>query len=162
MSDEAERRPGGPGCVLVVEDDLLLRRIVVKILEDWGFAIIEAADGRVALDRLRESGDRMTVVLLDVMLPRVHGVEVARAIGDARPDLPIVACSAALNDGIITELRQVGVRHFLLKPYAASDLRAALDVAMGRRVVGEVRPANPPATPPGPTVLPLRMPPFPR
>ncbi len=121
---------GEPGCVLVVEDDLLLRRVVVRILKTWGFAIVEAPDGEAALDRVQADDGSVSVILLDIMLPILDGVEVARRVVRDRPTLPIVACSAALTEEMRQRLAVAGVRHFLPKPYSADSLRLALSRAM--------------------------------
>ncbi len=119
------------GCVLVVEDDPLLRRVIVRILRSWGYTIVEASDGVSALDRVQESWEDLSVILLDIMLPILDGVEVARRVLAERPELPIVACSAALNDEIVDNLRTIGVRVFLPKPYSADALRDTLALAAG-------------------------------
>lgn len=118
------------GCVLVVEDDPMLRRVVVKTLLNWGYVIREACDGGEALVEVREAGVTLSVILLDIMLPVLDGVAVARQVLNDRPTLPIVACSAALNEDVMADLRDAGVRHFLPKPYSADSLRESLRNAM--------------------------------
>ncbi len=119
------------GCVLVVEDDSLLRRVIVRLLKGWRFLVIEASDGGIALERFQADGDRLDVILLDIMLPVHNGVEVARSVRETSPNLPIVACSAAFNEDLIQDLRQLGVRYFLPKPFTAESLRATLLQAAG-------------------------------
>src|SRR4051795_10124621 len=65
-----------PGCVLVVEDDPMLRRGGVRTLKTWGYTILEAPDGGAALDQVGAAEDELSVILLDVMLPVLNGVEV--------------------------------------------------------------------------------------
>src|SRR5579863_8478849 len=86
--------------VLVVEDDAMLRRAVVRILSSWGYEILEAGDGFAALEQVAQAGSQLSAVLLDIMLPVMDGVEVARKILVDQPDLPVVACSAALDDEV--------------------------------------------------------------
>jgi CheY-like chemotaxis protein len=117
---------GREGRILVVEDDPLLRRVIVKTLQTWGYASVEAPDGVAALEEVERSSGELSVILLDIMLPRLDGLEVARRVGAERPELPIVACSAALTEGLIQDLREAGVRVFLPKPYSAQALRAIL------------------------------------
>ena len=128
LSPEGESLTGGgaPACVLVVEDDPLLRRVVIRLLRGWGYRSLEAPDGGAAVDQVRSSRDRLSVVLLDIMLPVLDGVEVARRVRAERPDLPIVACSAVLNTGVEADLRGLGIRDFLPKPYSAEALRDML------------------------------------
>ena len=125
-------KPSTLGCVLVVEDDSDLRKIVVRHLSRWGFTIIEAADGGEGVEQFRRAEKDLDVILLDIMLPVLDGVGVARAIQEGRPDLPIVAYSAAFNDEVVARLEALGVAHFLSKPFRADDLRAILDRAMNR------------------------------
>lgn len=119
-----------PGCVLVVEDDPMLRRVVVRTLKHWGYTIREAPDGGAALDQVGAAEDDLSVILLDIMLPVLNGIEVARRVHRDCPSLPIVACSAAMSDQVEAELRDAGVRHFLPKPYSADSLRDTLQRAM--------------------------------
>lgn len=131
MPDAAERG-GQDGCVLVVEDDSMLRRVVVKTLLSWGFEIREACDGGVALEQVEIAGDELHAMLLDIMLPVLDGITVAERVRVERPNLPIVACSAALDDAMRDRLFAAGVRHFLPKPYSADSLLAMLRVVMRR------------------------------
>ncbi len=117
-------------CVLVVEDDVLLRRVLVKTLLSWGYQIREAGDGGAALVQVTEAGEGLDAVVLDIMLPVLDGVGVAKKILGDRPSLPIVACSAALDDEMKTALKNVGVRHFLPKPYSADLLHEMLRTAI--------------------------------
>lgn len=119
------------GRVLVVEDDVDLRRIVVRHLLRWGYETLEAADGGEGVAQFREASGDLSAILLDIMLPVLDGIGVARAIHDDRPDLPIVAYSAAFNDEMIAALEALGVAHFLSKPFRAEDLRSILGDAIG-------------------------------
>ena len=132
MHDASREQGGTDGCVLVVEDDTMLRRIVVKTLLSWGFEIREACDGAMALEQVEMAGEELHAMLLDIMLPVLDGVAVAEKVLVDKPSLPIVACSAALDDEMRARLFAVGVRHFLPKPYSAESLLAMLRQAMRR------------------------------
>src|SRR4029077_20166337 len=103
LSDAPRREAGGmepqvAGRVLVVEDDLLLRRVIVRTLQTWGFTVLEANDGGAALERVCERMPGLDAVLLDIWLPVLDGVEVARRLQRDCPTLPVVACSAAIDE----------------------------------------------------------------
>ncbi len=120
------------GKVLVVEDDPLLRRVLVRILQTWGYAILEAPDGLSALEHVRAVPNEVSLILLDIMLPLLNGLEVARHVREERPSLPIVACSAALTDEIRDDLMRLGVDVFLPKPYTPESLRTLLISMLGQ------------------------------
>ncbi len=124
-SGEAE----GRGCILVVEDDPLLRKVVVRILQTWGYGIVEAPDGLAAVRAADERRAELGLVLLDIMLPLLNGIEVARRVRSDQPELPIVACSAALTEEVVANLVDLGVERIISKPFSADELRAAINLA---------------------------------
>lgn len=132
MDDASNARTDAPAaCVLVVEDDAMLRRVVVRTLQGWGYHIREAGDGGSAVDAALSDEEPLNVILLDIMLPVLNGVEVARQVLGRKPEMPIVACSAALNTEVERDLREAGVRHFLPKPFSADSLRESIRRAIG-------------------------------
>jgi two-component system alkaline phosphatase synthesis response regulator PhoP len=102
--------------VLVVDDDAVLRKVVRAVLEADGFEVIEASDGEAGL-RLAES-EQPSVIILDVMMPGIDGVEVCR-----RLDHPKVLMLTALGD-VTTEAAslEAGARGYLTKPFSSMDL----------------------------------------
>jgi CheY-like chemotaxis protein len=120
--------------VLLVEDDPLMRRMLSRLLHWWDLEVVEAFDGLAALDHFRAYAGRFDAVLLDIMLPRLNGVEVARAILEDRPGLPIIACSAAFDPAMLDKLDALGVSERLEKPFNAAALRSALSRVLGTRL----------------------------
>lgn len=110
------------GCVLVVDDEISVREVATAILEDAGFVVIQARDGREAVDVVRERGDEVAMVLLDLTMPRLDGVGALREIRALRPRLPVILQSGYHEDDTIADLVGRGEAHFLEKPYGASAL----------------------------------------
>jgi two-component system, OmpR family, KDP operon response regulator KdpE len=130
-----------PGAtVLVVEDDDEVRAVLVRELGSQGYRVQEAADGRTALERWQAS--RPDVVLLDLGLPDMDGLEVIRRIRrDAMT--PIVILSARFAEREKVEALDRGADDFVTKPFGLEELHARLRVALrpdgdanGRVVVG--------------------------
>src|SRR3954452_1498907 len=93
---DADRDPGQdvrPATILMVEDEDSLRIPVTKILRRRGFVVIEAADGRSAVDCFRARESEISVVLLDMTLPYMSGSEVLEALRRVRPDIRVVLTS---------------------------------------------------------------------
>ncbi|MGH8974265.1 MAG: response regulator transcription factor [Acidimicrobiia bacterium] len=105
-------------CVLVVDDDAVLRRVVRAVLEADGFEVIEAADGEQGLKLAAEV--RPGVVILDVMMPGLDGVEVCRRLDHGSTKVLMLT---ALGD-VTTEVAalQAGAQGFLTKPFSSMDL----------------------------------------
>ena len=119
-------RHRGQGKLLLVEDEDLLRGLVAQFLRSEGYAVVEAADGREGIARFLDSGS-FDVVLLDLNLPYLSGVDVCRRIRASRPGQPVIICSAAIMPVHENALCALGVSHFLSKPYHPEDLLAHIE-----------------------------------
>lgn len=111
--DRAEETAGRPR-VLVVDDDPGMRETLQDILLLQGFDAGAAADGLEALEELRRIGFQL--VLMDIMMPRMNGVEALRAIRREQPGAVVVLMTGYTVDDLIAEARQNGCRHILHKP----------------------------------------------
>lgn len=119
------------GKLLLVEDEHLLRGLIAQFLRGEGFDVVEAADGSQGVS-LFASMKPFAVVLLDLNLPLLSGVEVCRRIRSEQPTQPVIICSAAILESHITKLREMKVEQFLSKPYHPLDLLHRIDAEMSR------------------------------
>jgi DNA-binding response OmpR family regulator len=107
--------------ILLVEDEAILRGLVAMFLRGENFEVIEAPDGLLGVD-LHSSRGPFDLVLLDLNLPGLPGVEVCRRIRRIEPSLPVIICSAAILDPHMEALDAMGVRDYLTKPYHPVEL----------------------------------------
>jgi len=109
--------------ILVVEDEPTLRETLAEALETDGFHVITAADGREALTRFR--ADRPDLVLLDLMLPELSGVEVCRILRaeSATPIIMLTAKDSELDKVVGLEL---GADDYVTKPFSLRELTARI------------------------------------
>jgi signal transduction histidine kinase/CheY-like chemotaxis protein len=130
--DMAEATVRRRGTVLIVDDQEEVREIAAIHLESLGYEIVQAANGRAALDLL-ESGRAaaVDVLLVDYAMPGISGAEVIRAAKRTRPDLPAVLMTGYADpDGLGEDLRHAAL---LKKPFRLHELEAALDSARSPR-----------------------------
>ncbi len=106
--------------VLVVEDDTTVREITRRYLGDAGYVVDEAADGGAGLAAARAHPP--DVVVLDVMLPGLNGLEVCRALRDTHPRLPIVMLSALGDESDRVAGLEFGADDYVTKPFSAREL----------------------------------------
>jgi len=109
-------------CILLAEDDKEARILSRELLEEFGYAVIEALDGEEAVEKFREHKEKITLVLLDVILPKMNGMEVYKIIRSESPNSRVLFCSGYDKDvlagqGIIKD----GI-NFLPKPFTPKDL----------------------------------------
>ncbi len=110
-----------PLCILVVEDETLLRVLIADELRDVGFIVLEAASADDALSYVR-AGVQIDAVFTDVQLPgSLSGLELARWLRAERPDLPVV-----LTSGNHRHASEWTVTLFFPKPYEISEVAAFL------------------------------------
>jgi DNA-binding response OmpR family regulator len=132
--------------ILVVDDEATLRETLVEALELEGYRAIPAADGREALARFR--ADRPDLVLLDLMLPELSGVEVCRILR-AESAVPIVMLTA--RDGEVDKVvgLELGADDYVTKPFSLRELTARIRGIFRRaEQVAEAAAAAAAATPP--------------
>ncbi|GAA1477204.1 response regulator transcription factor [Nocardioides aestuarii] len=120
--------------VLVVDDDKAVRESLRRSLEFNGYDVALAADGAEALAGI--GGSHPDVVVMDVMMPRLDGLETTRAMRQAGHDVPILVLTARDAVGDRVEGLDAGADDYLTKPFALAELLARLR-ALLRRVVPE-------------------------
>jgi DNA-binding response OmpR family regulator len=108
-------------CALVVDDDSAIRRLLVTALSREGIALDQAADGLMAMERLHTK--TYDVVLLDMMMPKMNGVEVLAQMERERFDTPVIVISAA-SDRYLGTIESPLVMKVLRKPFDLSSLVA--------------------------------------
>jgi DNA-binding response OmpR family regulator len=130
----AERTDRDASPILVVDDDAKIVRLVRTYLEREGFSVVDAADGVAALAAIRERSPRL--VVLDLMLPRLDGLAVARAAreGSAVPIL-ILSARSATSDRILGI--ELGADDYLPKPFSPAELVARVKAILRRTATGD-------------------------
>jgi len=114
--------PHGRETVLVVEDEAMLRRLVCTVLRSGGYEVLAAADGEEALQFCREHGDKIDLLLSDVVMPGRSGPEIAALAATSSPKLKVLFMSGYTDDAMVRMGVHTSEVHFLQKPFAPSDL----------------------------------------
>ena len=116
-----------PPHVLVVDDDALVRTIARAVLQRAGMTVTEATDGREALDRLG-SGEPVSLVLLDLEMPRMNGMETLRSIRDSPSfaAVRVLMLSASDEETERQAALDAGANGFIRKPISPDRLLASV------------------------------------
>jgi PAS domain S-box-containing protein len=122
---KAGLQPAGPGAlrILQVDDDELILASVPLMLEHWGHAVETAAGGQEALDRLRRGPD-VDLVILDLNMPGMNGLETLQRLREFLPELPVLMASGFLDPAAEAQLKQCGHALSIAKPFSLEDLDA--------------------------------------
>ncbi len=125
--------------VLVVEDDPTLLSTLTYNLRRDGYRVLRAADGESALTIAQREGDRLDLILLDVMLPGLNGFQVLRRVR-ASSDVPVLMLSARGEEQDKIDGLELGADDYVVKPFALRELLARVRAAVRRRAVPAARP----------------------
>lgn len=118
--------------VLIVDDEPDILLMLRLTLEAEGFTTALAADGEVALDRLRQ--ERFDVMLLDVMMPVLDGWAVLEHLPQIAGAPPVIVVSAKTSPADIARAKELGAAAYVTKPFAFPQLKQTIDdVAAGLR-----------------------------
>ena len=125
--------PSAMSFVLLVEDQPEVRKTVRRLLEHRGYAVIEAENGRDALDVVEKGGVIPDLLLSDVIMPEMSGPELAQHMRDRFPDIAIVLCSGYTGDALRdVDLDALGAE-MVTKPFEAAVLFDAAERALAER-----------------------------
>ena len=114
-------RAGGGETVLVVDDEVAVRRFAMRVLEREGYGVLEARDGVEALEVVRGGLVSIEVVVSDIVMPRLNGVELIQALATTNPSLPVILMSG-YTTAALSELSIATPCAMLAKPFAAERL----------------------------------------
>ncbi len=121
--------------VVVVDDDLLVLDVMVHLLENLGHKVWRAGNATEALALMGGPG-HFDLVVLDVVLPGISGIELAKRIQARFPSLPMVAMSGYIGDdssSVVGTLHAAGIKEILRKPVDRQAIQTAVDKALQPR-----------------------------
>lgn len=130
--DEGTPVVGGPGLVLLVDDEPTIRSVLRQGLERAGYKVIEAADGVEGFGAFVRHRSSIAMVLLDLTMPRMGGDEVFAEIQRLAPEVPVVLMSGYSQQEATDALKGKGLAGFLSKPFSVREALAVVNRVLGR------------------------------
>ncbi len=117
--------------ILVVDDEIVIRALLVDILTEEGYDVETAANGRIALEMLQNPGD-FVILFTDIMMPEMNGIELVRESRKVAPAvIPIVMTAFATLDTARAAVKE-GAYDYVLKPFSLSEIKLAVTNAIDR------------------------------
>jgi PAS domain S-box-containing protein len=116
----------GDGIVLLVDDDETVRSIGREMLEEFGFTVITAVDGKDALEKFKEASGMIRFVLMDLTMPHMDGKQAFRELRSLDPQVKVIMSSGYNEQEISQQFAGKGICGFLKKPYQLSELQKAI------------------------------------
>ncbi|MBW2277491.1 MAG: response regulator [Deltaproteobacteria bacterium] len=126
-----EKLVRGGGCVLVVDDELTLRKMFRRLLEKLGYEVICVANGELALEAYRERQAEIDVVLLDLVMPVMNGSTCFRGLKELDPDVRVIITTGRAIDETADKMLRDGAVAFVEKPVLPAQLSQVLADVLG-------------------------------
>ncbi|HEY2413166.1 MAG TPA: PAS domain S-box protein [Pirellulaceae bacterium] len=118
--------PHGDGTVLIMEDDAGVATFTRLVLEDAGFQVLLACDGLEGLDLFQRHSQEIVLVLLDLTMPRLNGVETLQELRCMQPNIQVLVMSGYSEQDVSAHFAGLGASGFIQKPFVPHDLVAKI------------------------------------
>jgi two-component system, cell cycle sensor histidine kinase and response regulator CckA len=129
---DEDRDLAGTGTILVVEDEELIRTYDKSTLEKNGYTVLLAENGHRGVELFRERLREIRLVLLDMAMPVMNGLEALQGIQAIRPDVPVIICSGLGDAAVERQFEGKQVAAFLPKPYTVRQFLKMIQKHMPR------------------------------
>lgn len=129
--------------VLITEDEAAIREIIAITLKRAGYDVTEACDGQQALDIYAEKNGEFDVVLLDIMMPNVDGLEVCKRLRGVSSTVGIIMLTAKTQEMDKVSGLLMGADDYITKPFSPSELMARVDSVYRRVAMNTQAPTQP-------------------
>lgn len=126
----------GEGIVFVIDDEPVIRELASEILEICGYSVITASDGPEALDVFREKCGSIKLVLLDLTMPGMSGIEILAELQKIAPGVKVLMSSGFVHDERIGKAASSGAAGFIHKPYTMEKLSETVHRILGEKSPG--------------------------
>ena len=120
----------GSGGILLVDDEKILREVGCELLEDLGYSVYLAENGVDALEVFSAHRNEISLVILDLIMPKMGGEEAFLHLRIQSPELKVLFCSGFSSEDTSAELAKLGACGFIHKPYNRSELSRAVAEAI--------------------------------
>jgi len=127
-----------PAKILVADDELNLRRVLVALLRRDGHDVVQAANGAEAIERLAD----VDVVITDLRMPGADGMDVLRSASKHHPHVPVIMITAYGSVGQAVEAIKAGAFDYIEKPFEQDSIKAIVDKAIGQAVANRMAPRS--------------------
>ncbi|TCU15748.1 DNA-binding NtrC family response regulator [Rhizobium sullae] len=120
----------GAGQILVVEDDPVQRRLLKNAIERHGHVVHQAENGRIGLEMVKRDGGLFNVILLDLMMPEMTGLEFLEALHELGTQIPVIVQTGQGGIEMVVQAMRAGAFDFVVKPVSPERIATSIANAM--------------------------------
>ena len=115
--------------ILIADDNQMLRNCLTDILEDAGHSVVQVSNGREALTHIHSSTE-FGLIITDLMMPDMEGLELITILKTSHPSLAIVAISGSFDEEFLKVAKRLGVKNTIQKPLTRASLLKTVESAL--------------------------------
>jgi len=120
----------GQGCILMIDDEEMIRTTTSDILEQLGYEVLTAENGAAGFECFRTMHDKIDLVLLDMIMPVMNGRECFEMMKEFDPKVRVILASGFSKSGDLEQMQANGLSWIIQKPYSVSDLSVLIQKAL--------------------------------
>ncbi|MCP3898193.1 MAG: response regulator [Desulfobacteraceae bacterium] len=124
----------GSGTILIIEDEEFLRTTSKLILEEMGYKVLLAANGKEGVEVFEQDQEEIDLVLLDMIMPEMGGKECLLKLRELDPNISVIVVSGFSEAGHMEDVQKIGVSYIVHKPYDAETLSKAISEVIVKKV----------------------------
>jgi CheY-like chemotaxis protein len=137
-STESSRKPvEGRGTILIVDDEEGVRTLTGKALRKLGYETMEATDGAEGIEVYRTNHDRIDLIILDMVMPKMSGPETFAELRRINADAQVLVASGYARNAAVSEMLDEGACGFLAKPFRIAELSLTIAQHLPQKPAGE-------------------------
>lgn len=121
-ADDHHPPRGGNELILVVDDEEVVRFLAKDVLESYGYRVLVAKDGLEAIETYRENNGSISMVIIDMLMPKMGGGETFLKLKELNPHVKALLATGCVRNGKVNEILQSGVMGFIQKPFQLEEL----------------------------------------
>jgi len=123
----------GSGTILIVDDEYIIQVMAKAVLENMGYSVIIANNGKEALDIYLNMQDNIDLVILDMIMPEMNGKECFKQLKKINKDVKVILSSGFSQESDIEELKLAGLNGFIRKPYNTAEISKIISNILYRK-----------------------------
>jgi PAS domain S-box-containing protein len=125
-----ERQLAGAGVILLIDDETMILQVGKALLEKLGYQVLAAAGGRKGLEIYRQSSHEIDLVILDMIMPDINGVETYEMLKEMNPRVKVLLASGYTMDRVANDILKQGAQNFIQKPFDIKKLSQKVSDAL--------------------------------
>ena len=122
--------PTGNERVLFIDDEISIMDLGVQVLKQLGYHVEARASSVAALELFRERPDRFDLVITDMTMPNMTGLQLAKEMLHIRPDIPIILCTGFSHTVNEEKAKEIGIREFIMKPISIGEIARVIRMVL--------------------------------